>query len=86
MFRYTQTNTQHHPRFAVVISKKVIQKAVERNKVRRIVYESLRVQKSFFPSWNGAKIVISVQKAGKELTKDIIFTEVQRFFDLKKQK
>ena len=36
-------NSRGHQRFAVVISKKVIKSAVGRNRVRRRVYEAIRV-------------------------------------------
>lgn len=36
-------NTRNHQRFAVVISKKVIKSAVGRNRIRRRVYEAIRL-------------------------------------------
>ena len=37
-------NTKHHQRFGVVVSKKVLKSAVGRNRIRRRVYEALRLE------------------------------------------
>lgn len=37
-------NTRHHQRFGVVVSKKVLKTAVGRNRIRRRVYEALRLE------------------------------------------
>lgn len=37
-------NTRHYQRFGVVISKKVLKSAVGRNRIRRRVYEALRLE------------------------------------------
>lgn len=37
-------NTHHHQRFSVVVSKKVLKSAVGRNRIRRRVYEALRLE------------------------------------------
>lgn len=41
-------NSRGHQRFAVVISKKVIKSAVGRNRVRRRVYEAIRINLTYF--------------------------------------
>ena len=41
-------NTRHHQRFGVVISKKVLKSAVGRNRIRRRVYEALRLELANF--------------------------------------
>lgn len=42
-------NTRGFTRFAVVVSKKVEKSAVRRNKIRRRVYEVLRLNMEFIP-------------------------------------
>ncbi len=37
-------NTRHHQRFGVVVSKKVMKSAVGRNRIRRRVYEAIRLE------------------------------------------
>jgi len=37
-------NTHHHQRFGVVVSKKVLKSAVGRNRIRRRIYEALRLE------------------------------------------
>lgn len=41
-------NSRGHQRFAVVISKKVMKSAVGRNRVRRRVYEAIRMNLPYF--------------------------------------
>ena len=40
--KYVANNHRKHPRFSVVVSKKVIKSAVGRNRIRRRLYEYLR--------------------------------------------
>lgn len=37
-------NTRHHQRFGVVVSKKILKSAVGRNRIRRRVYEAIRLE------------------------------------------
>lgn len=37
-------NSKHHQRFGVVVSKKVLKSAVGRNRIRRRVYEAIRLE------------------------------------------
>lgn len=41
--KYVPNSRRTHPRFSVVVSKKVIKSAVGRNRIRRRVYEYLRL-------------------------------------------
>lgn len=41
--KYVQNSRRTHPRFSVVVSKKVIKSAVGRNRIRRRLYEYLRL-------------------------------------------
>lgn len=43
-------NTHHHQRFGVVVSKKVLKSAVGRNRIRRRVYEAIRLELPYFTS------------------------------------
>ncbi|MBR0460473.1 ribonuclease P protein component [Candidatus Saccharibacteria bacterium] len=36
-------NSRHHQRFSVVVSKKILKSAVSRNRIRRRVYEAIRL-------------------------------------------
>ena len=42
-------NERHFTRFAVVVSKKVVKSAVKRNRIRRRVYEALRLNLDLIP-------------------------------------
>lgn len=65
-------NSRGHQRFAVVISKKVIKSAVGRNRVRRRVYEALRL---ILPEFTDKKDCIFVIYS-KEI-KDMEFQKLQ---------
>jgi len=41
--KYTANPHRKHPRFAVVVSKKVLKSAVGRNRIRRRIYEAIRL-------------------------------------------
>jgi len=40
--KYTPNPHRKHPRFAVVVSKKILKSAVGRNRIRRRIYEAIR--------------------------------------------
>jgi len=60
-------NSRNHQRFAVVISKKVIKSAVGRNRVRRRVYEAIRLN---LPEFKDKKdcIFVIYSKTIKEMS------------------
>lgn len=66
------SNTRNHQRFAVVISKKVIKSAVGRNRVRRRVYEAIRLN---LPEFKDNKDCIFVIYS--KTIKDIDFKELK---------
>lgn len=45
-----RTNEKGHPRFSVIVSQKVLPKAVDRNRLRRRVYEIIRLELKSNPS------------------------------------
>lgn len=55
--KYIENPNRHHPRVAVVISKKVYKSAVKRNRIRRRVYEIVR---PFLETASAIDIAISV--------------------------
>lgn len=62
-------NSRGHQRFAVVISKKVIKSAVGRNRVRRRVYEAIRMNLPYFKD-NKDCIFVIYSKDVKEMEFD----------------
>lgn len=58
--KYTQNDRRKTPRIAVVVSKKVIKSAVKRNRIRRRLYEAIRLELPFItPKTDLVYIVIS---------------------------
>lgn len=51
-------NTHHHQRFGVVVSKKVLKSAVGRNRIRRRVYEAIRLELPEFTAHQDCLFVI----------------------------
>lgn len=68
-------NSRNHQRFAVVISKKVIKSAVGRNRVRRRVYEAIRLNLPEFKDKKDCIFVIyskTIKEMSFEELKDLI--------------
>lgn len=59
-------------RFCVIVSKKIVAKAVPRNKLRRQIFEAIRLQKTGIP--RKTDIVLIAKKA----TINLEFTELQK--------
>lgn len=55
--KYVENTRRKHPRFSVVVSKKVIKSAVGRNRIRRRLYEYLRVNQ---PQLNGVYDIVVI--------------------------
>ncbi len=51
-------NTHHHQRFGVVVSKKVLKSAVGRNRIRRRIYEALRLELPEFTNYMDCLFVV----------------------------
>ena len=58
-------NTRGFTRFGVVVSKKVEKSAVKRNRIRRRVYEALRVNLDLIPKNNDYLFVVFSKEVGK---------------------
>lgn len=69
-------NSRGHQRFAVVISKKVIKSAVGRNRVRRRVYEAIRMNLPYFKD-NMDCIFVIYSKDIKEIDFDKLIAIVR---------
>lgn len=70
------TNSRNHQRFAVVISKKVIKSAVGRNRVRRRVYEAIRMNLPYFKDAKDCIFVI-YSKEIKDIDFEILIRMVR---------
>ena len=54
-------NTHHHQRFGVVVSKKVLKSAVGRNRIRRRLYEAIRLELPEFTAHQDCLFVVFSQ-------------------------
>ena len=63
--RYTKNSHRKQPRFSVSISKKVLKSAVKRNRVRRRLYEFVRLT---LPQINGVYDVVFIVTSAELLT------------------
>lgn len=59
LLTYYRSNQQDHPRIGVVISKRNLRFAVDRNRIRRVLKELFRLKQHELPSWD---VVIVAQK------------------------
>lgn len=69
--KYTPSKKEES-RFCVVISKKLIAKAVPRNKLRRQIFEAIRLQKDHLPQ------KMDIVLIGKQATINLDFPELQK--------
>lgn len=51
-------NTRHHQRFGVVVSKKILKSAVGRNRIRRRLYEAIRLELPEFTAHQDCLFVV----------------------------
>ena len=56
--KYINNPYRHHSRFAVVVSKKVLKSAVRRNRIRRRVYEIIRLELAFLKENQDVVVII----------------------------
>ncbi len=72
-------------KFSVVISKKKIKKAVERNKIKRIIFDKIKDRKKFFKNLN---LIIFLKKPIKKEESSLFLKETDKKLDffLKKYK
>lgn len=68
-------NQLDHPRIGFVISKKNVRRAVNRNKVRRIIRESFRLHQHTLPA---VDIVILARKGVGDQSKDILHQAIAK--------
>lgn len=76
LFRYIKNNDI--PRFAVSVSKKVSKSAVDRNKIRRRIYNSIR--KIINRTQEGYKIIIFVKNGIEKLSLEEVSKEIEADF------
>ncbi len=77
-----QDNSIPHSRFTVVVSKKIAKLAVERNSMKRRVYEAVRShEKSFDEKFRGI-IVFSLNKKGIQIDSSDIMRDIKFFLTI----
>lgn len=57
--RYSKNPQRVHSRVAVIVAKKVVKAAPKRNRIRRRIYEAVRLDQTILPA--GYDVVITVQ-------------------------
>ncbi|PKL31202.1 ribonuclease P protein component [Candidatus Saccharibacteria bacterium HGW-Saccharibacteria-1] len=78
--KITQNKHRKNSRYAVVISKKVLKSAVKRNRVRRRVYECLRLQ---FPNIDGIYDIVLIISCGEiiSIPHDELNNQIRQLLD-----
>jgi ribonuclease P protein component len=72
-------NTEEKNQFGIIVSRKISKKAVERNKIRRLVYEAIRLKQAVLVS-KGLKIVVLANKSLLEKKYEEVEKEVEQVF------
>ena len=77
--KYVKNPYRNHSRFAVVVSKKVLKSAVRRNRIRRRVYEIIRLE---LPNMkNDQDVAVIILMSHKDLKQTIknLFSQAQLY-------
>ena len=80
VFKYEEKDDQE-PQFAVSVSKKISNKAVKRNLLRRRIHEALRLNLNSLKKPIIALVIVRPSVAGKKLSFQSINQEVTNFFN-----
>lgn len=76
----TSANNLDYSQFGVIISAKVSKSAVKRNKIKRIIYDFIRLNKLY--EKGGKDVVITVLPATAKLNKNEIEKEIKRLTEI----
>lgn len=80
---YYRENKVKYPRLGIVASKRKIKKAVSRNRIKRVVKEAFRMQKSRLPSFD---VVVIAKLHSLEVDNQELYECIKKLFGkLKKQ-
>jgi len=71
---YVQTNSQSFPRLAVVVSRRVSSRAVDRNRIKRLVRGSFRINRGRLP---GFDIVVIAQQSCRNAERTPLLLSLQ---------
>lgn len=66
-----------HPRFGVVLRKGIAKKAVDRNRIRRIIFDAIRKSENFAALPN-SDVVIIVGKPATQIKNDDLTSKIQK--------
>lgn len=76
---FTLPTTIKGPKFGFVVPKKVIAKAVERNKVERRIREVLRIHLASLPA--RIALVVQVKKEAADSTMDLLRRDIEKLLE-----
>ncbi len=77
--RFIKTEHENN-RFTTVVSKKISKRAVDRNKIRRRIYESIRLQEKLIENTQKFDIILIPKKEITEKTYQEIETDIKNIF------
>lgn len=69
-------NSLTHPRFGVILKKGVVKKAVDRNRIRRTVFDAIRNSENFAALPN-LDVMIIAGKPVVQMKKEILISRIQ---------
>ncbi|WP_089708085.1 ribonuclease P protein component [Vreelandella arcis] len=73
MMALARWNTLGHPRLGLVVSKKNVKLAVDRNRFKRLVRESVRLRQDQLPA---VDIVVLARRGVQEVDNDVLFRQL----------
>ncbi|MCA1773463.1 MAG: ribonuclease P protein component [Halomonas sp.] len=73
MMALARCNTLGHPRLGLVVSKKNVKLAVDRNRFKRLVRESLRLRQDQLPA---VDIVVLARRGVQDMDNDVLYRQL----------
>lgn len=73
MMALVRLNTRGHPRLGLVVSKKNVKRAVDRNRFKRLVRESIRLRQDHLPS---VDIVVLARRGVQDIDNDTLHRQL----------
>lgn len=70
-------NTQQSPRLGLIVAKKNVRNAVDRNRIKRLARESFRLNQHNLPSYD---IVLLARRGSSQLTNEVLFEHLERLW------
>lgn len=71
-------NQQKHPRLGLIVAKKNVRRAVDRNRIKRLARESFRLRQQRLPFYD---IVLLTRRGSSQLVNKVLFEHLEQLWN-----